>query len=82
MACNNALCLWLYSPLLDLGRLFSFLIFFTQSVDALDGGSACRKAAACTQGSTNTEEMHIDIHTSSGIRVRPCDITIRSLNFD
>jgi hypothetical protein len=36
--------------LLDLGRFFSFLI-----LDSLDGGWACRKAAAYTHNNTNTE---------------------------
>jgi hypothetical protein len=38
--------LWLYSPLLDLGRFFSFLTFLHSRLDSLDGGSACRKAAS------------------------------------
>jgi hypothetical protein len=41
----------LYSPLLDLGRFFSFLIFYTQSVGLRGRGSARRKAATYT----NTE---------------------------
>jgi hypothetical protein len=39
--------LWLYSPLLGLGCIFSFLIFYSRQ-DSLDGGSACHKAATCT----------------------------------
>jgi hypothetical protein len=49
-----AIYLWLYSPLLDLGRFFSFLIN-TQSVGPLGRGSARRKAATRTQDNTNTE---------------------------
>jgi hypothetical protein len=40
------------TALVDLGRIFSFLIY-TQSV--LDGGSARRKAAVYTQKNANTE---------------------------
>jgi hypothetical protein len=45
--------LWLYSPLLSLDCFFSFLIFYSR-YDSLDGRSARRKAATCTQNSTNT----------------------------
>jgi hypothetical protein len=41
-------CLWLCSPLLDLGRFFSF-IFYTVGRTPCAGGSARRKAATCTQ---------------------------------
>jgi hypothetical protein len=41
-------CLWLSSPLLDLGRFFSFVIS-TQSVGLVGRGSARRKAATYTQ---------------------------------
>jgi hypothetical protein len=58
----------LYSPLLDLGRFFSFLILYTVGRDSLDGGSARRKAATCTQIKTNTEWSHTDIDALSGIR--------------
>jgi hypothetical protein len=37
--------LWLYSPLLDLGRFFSFLFVLYSRYDSSDGGSARRKAA-------------------------------------
>jgi hypothetical protein len=35
---GNGIYLWLYSPLLVLGRFFSFLILFTQSVELLGRG--------------------------------------------
>jgi hypothetical protein len=50
--------LWLYSPLLGLGRFFSFLIFLRSQYDSLDGGSARRKAATYTQNNINTEKTH------------------------
>jgi hypothetical protein len=39
------LSIWLYSPLLVLGRFFSFLIYLHRLQNSLDGGSARRKAA-------------------------------------
>jgi hypothetical protein len=53
------------TALVDHGRFFSFLIS-TQPVNSLDGGSAHRKDATCTQN-TNAES-HTDIHASSVIR--------------
>jgi hypothetical protein len=50
--------LWLYSPLLGLGGFFSFLIFLRSRYDSLDGGSARRKAATCTQDSTQIQNKH------------------------
>jgi hypothetical protein len=42
------ICLWLYSPWLDLGRFFSFVIFFTQSVGLLGRGiSSSQDRAIC-----------------------------------
>jgi hypothetical protein len=49
-------------------QLFQFLDIFTQTVGLFDGGSARRKAATCTQGRTDLEETHTDIHASNGIR--------------
>jgi hypothetical protein len=46
---------WLYSPLLDPGHFFSFLIFLHIRQDSLDEWSVRRKAATCTQDNTNTE---------------------------
>jgi hypothetical protein len=46
--------LWLYSLLLGLGRFFNFLIFYTAGKTPW-GGAAHRKAATCTQDSSNTE---------------------------
>jgi hypothetical protein len=46
------LLLLLYSPLLGLGRFFSFLILHTDGV-VLDGVSARRKAPPYTQKNTN-----------------------------
>jgi hypothetical protein len=46
--------LWLYSPFYDLGRLCSFFMF-TQSVGLPGRAISRRKAATCTQDSTNTE---------------------------
>jgi hypothetical protein len=69
-----ALCLsiylWLYSLLFGLGRLFSFLIFLHSRQDSLDGGSARRKAATCTQDSTQTQNKHIQISTPC-VRFQP-----------
>jgi hypothetical protein len=49
---------WLYSPLLYLGRFFSFLIFSHSRLDSLDGGTARRKAATYTQNNTNRINAH------------------------
>jgi hypothetical protein len=57
--------LWLYSPLLGLGRFVSFLIY-TQTVGLLGRETARRKAATYAQNNINTEKT--DIHASSGIR--------------
>jgi hypothetical protein len=43
----------------------------------MDGGSARRKAATCTQNNTNTEWTHTDIHALSGIRTH--DPSIRAI---
>jgi hypothetical protein len=53
--------LWLYSPLLDLGRLFSFLILHTVSRTPWTGDLAA-------QNNINTQQTHIDIHVLSRIR--------------
>jgi hypothetical protein len=45
---------WLYSPFVGPWLLFQFLDLL-QLVDFLNGKSAGRKAATCTQDSTNTE---------------------------
>jgi hypothetical protein len=47
-----ALCLWLYSTLLDLSHFSVFFLSFTQLGGLLGQGSACHKAATCTQDST------------------------------
>jgi hypothetical protein len=44
--------------------------------DSLDGGSASRKAATCTEDTTNRELKHTDIHVSSGIRTN--DLRVRA----
>jgi hypothetical protein len=64
----HSIYLWLYSPLLDSGCFFTFLIALHSRQDSLDGGSARRKAATCTQDNTNTEQTHTDSHASSEIR--------------
>jgi hypothetical protein len=54
--CNSSICLWLYSPLLDLGRFFFQLLNPVHSrQDSLDGGSAHRKAATYTHRTTQTQ---------------------------
>jgi hypothetical protein len=50
--------LWLYSPSLDLGNFFRFVIFFTQTVGLL---------GQCISPSRG-RYLHTDIHASSGIR--------------
>jgi hypothetical protein len=49
---------WIYSPLLGPGLFFSFIIFFTQTVELLGWGSARRKAATCIQNTKNKEYTH------------------------
>jgi hypothetical protein len=46
---------WLYSPLFDLGRFFSFLIFLHSRYDSMDGKSARRKAATSIHNNINRE---------------------------
>jgi hypothetical protein len=58
---NEAQSVYGSTPLVDLGRFFSLLIY-TQSI-WLAGGSARRKVATYTQDNANT-----DIHVLSGIR--------------
>jgi hypothetical protein len=48
---KRTICLWLYSPFFDLGRFFSFLVLYM--VGLTGRGSVRRKAATCTQDSTN-----------------------------
>jgi hypothetical protein len=48
--------------------LCQFLDLLHSWQDALDGGSARRKASTYTQSNTNTEQTHEDIHASRGIR--------------
>jgi hypothetical protein len=62
-----AICLWLYSPLLDIGRFF-------RRQDLLDGGSARRKASTYTQNNTNT-----DIHALSWFRTH--DPSVRASEY-
>jgi hypothetical protein len=47
-----------YSPSLSLGRFFYLL---QSRQDSFHWGSACRKAATCTQDSTKTEDTHTQI---------------------
>jgi hypothetical protein len=47
---------------------FSVSLSFTQSVGPLRRRSACLKAAIYTQDNTYTEQVHTDMHASSGIR--------------
>jgi hypothetical protein len=74
----STIYVWLYCPLLDLGRFFSFLIFLTQSLGLLERGISPSKG----------RYLHTDIHASSGIRthdpsvwagedcLRVCDICL------
>jgi hypothetical protein len=50
--------------------IFSFLILYTVGRTPCTGGSVRRKASTYTQNKTNTEQMHTDIHASSGIRTQ------------
>jgi hypothetical protein len=44
--------------------------------DSLDGGSVHRKAATCTEDSTQKQNKHTDIHALGGIRVH--DLSVRA----
>jgi hypothetical protein len=56
VARTENICLWLYGPLLGLGRFFSFFIFYTVGrTPWTGGGSARRNAATYAQSGTNTE---------------------------
>jgi hypothetical protein len=47
---------------------FQFLDLFTQSVGLLCQGNSSSQVPTYTQDSKNTEQIHTDIHASSGIR--------------
>jgi hypothetical protein len=49
-----SILLWLYNPLLGLGRFFSFLTLYTVGM-TMDCESALRKASTYKQDNTNTE---------------------------
>jgi hypothetical protein len=51
------ICLWLYSPLLDLGRFFSFLIY-THSVGLFGRGISPSQCRYLTQENTNRINTH------------------------
>jgi hypothetical protein len=60
------ICLWLYSPLLDLGRFFSFLILYRVSRAPWTGDQ--NVARQLPKHRTQTEQTHTDIHALSRIR--------------
>jgi hypothetical protein len=87
--------LWLYSPLLDLGCLFSFVIY-TQSVGLLGQGmSPSLGRYLHTEQHKHRINTHTDIHASGGIRthnpsvlvsedsscLRPCDHCLGHLRY-
>jgi hypothetical protein len=62
--------LWLYSPLLDLGRFFNFLILYTvgRTPWSRDQSVTC---PLLTHRTTQTQKKtHTDIHALSGIRTQ------------
>jgi hypothetical protein len=54
----SPLYLWLYSPLLGLGRFFSVLIFYTVGRTPWTGDQPRRKASTCKQDSTKRINAH------------------------
>jgi hypothetical protein len=58
---------WLYSPMLDLGRLFSFSVFYTVDRSPWTGDQPIGRPLP-TRRTAETEKMHTDIHASSGNR--------------
>jgi hypothetical protein len=71
---EDQIFLWLYNPLLDLGRFFQFLNPIHSRWDSLDGGSAHRKAVTYTQNNTNRVKAHTDIYALSGIRIHDLSV--------
>jgi hypothetical protein len=65
LSAPSLIYLWLYSPLLDLGRFFSFLILY---IDGRTVGTRDQPVAKPLPAHTNTEYTHADIHALSGIR--------------
>jgi hypothetical protein len=60
---------WLYSPLLGLGRFFSFLIFFTQTVGLFGWViSPMQGRYLHTEQDKHRINAHTDIHALNGIR--------------
>jgi hypothetical protein len=75
--CAASVCLWLDNPLLGLGRFFSFLIFFTQSVGLLGRGTSPSQGRYLNTGQHKHRiNTHTDIHTLSGIRT--LDASVRA----
>jgi hypothetical protein len=67
---------WFYSPLLCPGLVFSFVIFFTQSVGLLGRGiSPSQGRHLHTRTTTQRINEHTDIHALNGIRTH--DQTVR-----
>jgi hypothetical protein len=61
--------LWPYSPLLDLGRFFSFLILYTVCMTPWTGDQPVARPLP-THRTTQTQNKYTDIHVLSGIRTR------------
>jgi hypothetical protein len=60
---------WLYSPSLGLGRCFSFVIFFTQTVGLLGRGISPLEGLCLHTGQHKHRiSPYADIHASTGIR--------------
>jgi hypothetical protein len=67
----HKIIIWLWSPLLSLGRFFQFLDPTHSSSDSLVGGSARHKVSTCTQTNTNTDSSAL-----SGIRAQESQLSI------
>jgi hypothetical protein len=62
------LTLWLYSPLLGFGRFFSFLILNTVGRTPWTGDQPVARPVP-THRTAQTQNKHIGIRASSGIRI-------------
>jgi hypothetical protein len=64
---HSQICLWVYSPLLDLGCFFNFLSLYTDGRTPWTGDQPVARPLL-TYRTAQTEHTHTYIHALSGIR--------------
>jgi hypothetical protein len=69
---TRSLSLWLYSPLLDLGSFFNFLILYTVGRTPLTGDQPVARPLP----STNTKQTQTDIHTLRWVRTHDPSVRV------